>query len=77
MDDIVRELLIYSNSLYVATSEGLYKLNLESEDITLVNHTPDGFKGKNINNVKRLHHVPGKGLFVGNVEGLFLPSLQK
>ena len=68
--DIIRSLLIHNEYLYIATSIGLYVLNINTRQIEKINHTPFAKPNENQNNTKSLH-LYGDELLVGTVEGLF------
>lgn len=67
----IRALLLVKEHLLIATTQGLYSLNLQSKKVNLVNHTPTPPTTEDQNNVKVLK-ISHKGkLLVGTVEGFY------
>ena len=70
-NDIIRALLIKQNWLFCATSNGLYRLNLTTHQMALINHRPNSIKTSESNNTKFLLTDAKLGLLVGTVDGLY------
>ncbi len=76
-EQIVRDLLLDKHWLYIATSEGLYRLNTFTNEVNHIEHRPIHIKINELNNnVKRLFKGNKQQLLVGTVEGLFSISIE-
>lgn len=68
--DIIRRLLLDNEHLYIATSFGVYVLNIHSGQFKAINYTPEPTPAENKLNAKELY-LKNNVLWVGTVEGLF------
>lgn len=73
---IFRDLLLVDEFLLIATSNGLYSFNLQTNQINLIKHTPAAPLTEDQYNVKKLHLNKDNQLFIGTVEGLYMINSQ-
>ena len=67
----IRELLLIDSSLLIATSNGLYAMDIDSQKVTPIKHTPYDAPNKDQINVKALQIDAYGDLLIGTVEGLY------
>jgi len=70
-DDIVRDIYIEGDSLYCASSDGLYKVAIKTGQSELIPHRPSTVKSIDSANTKLLIYDNQLGLLVGTVDGLY------
>ncbi|NRA85737.1 MAG: hypothetical protein HRU22_18765, partial [Gammaproteobacteria bacterium] len=70
-DHIVRDLLLEQQWLYCATSQGLFRINIQTQHHELIKHLPASIDSQDSINAKFLINDPLLGLLIGTVEGLF------
>ena len=70
-EQAIRDLLLLDNLLLIATSKGLYSLDLKTNQISLIKHTNIAPENIDQNNVKKLHLTKDGRLLIGTVEGLY------
>ena len=70
-DDIVRDIYLDGDSLYCASSDGLYKVAIKTGQSELVPHRPPTVSSLNSANTKLLIFDNLLGLLVGTVDGLY------
>lgn len=70
-DHIVRDLLVSGNWLFCATSQGLYRINIQSKKSTWLAHRPRSVTDNDSVNTKFLIEDKQLGLLVGTINGLF------
>ena len=68
--DIIRRLLLHENHLYIATSFGVFVMNIKTHQFKAITHTPAVKPSDNQLNTKALY-LEDNQLWVGTVEGLF------
>ncbi|NQZ06398.1 MAG: GAF domain-containing protein [Algicola sp.] len=68
--DIIRSLLLEGEHLYIATSFGLYVMNINSRQFKKIPHSPHAQPNEGQANTKSLYLVDNQ-LWVGTVEGLY------
>jgi len=66
-----RDILLIDKLLLIATTKGLYSLNLKTNQISSIKHTNIAPKNADQSNVKKLHLTKDGWLLIGTVEGLY------
>jgi diguanylate cyclase (GGDEF)-like protein/PAS domain S-box-containing protein len=77
LEHLIRDILLIDDYLFVATSGGLYLLDLSTKESHLVSHTKNSVLNADQNNVKELLLDSNSQLMIGTVEGLFTVDLQQ
>ncbi|MEO2279523.1 EAL domain-containing protein [Pseudoalteromonas pernae] len=72
---VVRVILPSDDALYIGSSAGLFKYELNSGELKLLQHTPTSTPTSDQNNVKFLQFDSEYTLLVGTVEGLYSHNL--